>query len=269
MPSPFPGMDPFLEDPGLWPDVHHEIISEARAFLGERLRPKYSVRIEDRVYISDDLDPGRSVIIPDLRIGSHPNWGGGHHPQEPAVGGASLDVAEPIVATLLIDIEIHESRIEIIDRATQFVVTVIEVVSPANKVREADGRRSFKRKRQEVMNSASHWVEIDLLRAGLEMTRARILPAYEYLVHVSRVHDRPKSLFLPIRISEPLPTISIPLKPEDRDVPLDLQAVLTTAYERANYDLEIDYKRDPIPPLEGEWAAWADRLLRDKGLRRD
>ena len=265
MPSPFPGMDPFLEDPGLWPDVHASLIYEARAFLSERLRPKYSVRIEDRVYISDQLDPGRSAIIPDLRIGVRPGWEGRSF--EPENLDTSVEVDEPIVATMLIDIEIHEARIEIVDRESQFVVTIIELLSPANKVRDAEGRKSFKQKRQEVMSSPSHWVELDLLRVGFEMAKIRRLPPHEYLVHVSRPTDRPKGLFWPIRLSHRLPVIKIPLKPEDPDASLDLQAVLTTAYDRADYDLTIDYTRDPVPPLEGEWAAWADRLLRAKGLR--
>ena len=68
MPSPFPGMDPYLEEPGLWPDVHHELISETRALLNTILRPKYYVRIEQRVYISDEGDSGRLVMVPDLRM---------------------------------------------------------------------------------------------------------------------------------------------------------------------------------------------------------
>ena len=61
-------MDPYLEEPGLWPDVHHELLSVAREMLNRSLRPKYHVRIEERVYISDENDPGRKVIVPDLRI---------------------------------------------------------------------------------------------------------------------------------------------------------------------------------------------------------
>ena len=65
MPSPFPGMDPYLEEPGLWPDVHHNLITFAARFLTQQLRPKYYARVEERVYISDENDPGRRVIVPD------------------------------------------------------------------------------------------------------------------------------------------------------------------------------------------------------------
>lgn len=269
MPSPFPGMDPYLEDPGLWPDVHHRFITIASDFLAGLLRPKYLVRIEERVYISDESDPGRSVIVPDIRIAARPGWEGRpFEPREGEVGEVGgVDVAEPVVATTMFEEDIHEARIEIIDRDQRLVVTVIEVLSPTNKVTGARGRESFEQKRREVMNSPSHWVEIDLLRGGDGLSAREVLPPCEYLAHVSRVETRPKGMFWPIRLSQRLPVLPIPLKPEDPDASLDLQAVLVTAYDRAGYDLAVDYTRDPVPPLTGEWPIWSDRLLKAKTLR--
>jgi Protein of unknown function (DUF4058) len=66
MPSPFPGMDPYLETPDLWPDVHHELMSQIRAALNPRIKPHYVARVELRVYISDEDDPGRKALVPDL-----------------------------------------------------------------------------------------------------------------------------------------------------------------------------------------------------------
>src|SRR5829696_2324423 len=153
MPSPFPGMDPFLENPGLWPDVHHGLISEIQAVLNRLLRPKYLVRVEERVYISDETDPGRSVIVPDLRVAV--GVGREFSTFDPG-GGAALEV-EPIVVTTLIEDDIHEARLEIIDRERRLVVTVIEVISPTNKVAGSRGRASFEQKRREVMSPSSHW----------------------------------------------------------------------------------------------------------------
>ena len=164
MPSPFPGMDPYLEEPGLWPDVHHELISETRALLNTILRPKYYVRIEQRVYISDEGDSGRLVMVPDLRIALNPDREG--QAFVPG-GGTALAVAEPIEAITLIEEEIHESYIEIVDRVERLVVTVIEILSPTNKVAGSRGRESYETKRSDVMRSPSHLVEIDLLRRGL------------------------------------------------------------------------------------------------------
>ena len=221
-------------------------------------------RIEERVYISDENDPGRSVIIPDVKITMQPLWEG--VPFEPH-GASMTGVAEPIIATTIIEDEIHEARIEIIDRESRVVVTVIEILSPTNKVSGSIGRQSFEAKRQEAMHTSTNWVEVDLLRGGTGVRTRELIPTCEYLAHVSRVGKRPKAYLWPIRLSQRLPVIHVPLKPEDPDAALDLQAVLATAYDRAGYDIDTDYKRDPVPPLSPEWTQWADRLLKAKGLR--
>lgn len=268
MPSPFPGMDPYLEEPGLWPDVHHDLISEMQSRLNAQLRPKYHVRVEERVYLSDENDPGRDVIIPDLRVVRTPRAG---RPAAPAQSGpieaGGLQVAEPIEVTTLLDDEIHEARLEVIDRAERRVVTVIEVLSPTNKTAGSSGRASYVEKRREVMTSPSHWVEIDLLRAGVPIyTRERIVP-HDYLVHVSKAGRRRRAWVWPILLQQRLPAIPIPLRGGDPDASLDLQEVLNAAYDRGAYDLEVNYKSEPpAPPLTGANAEWASRLLREKGL---
>ena len=139
MPSPFPGMDPYLEEPGLWPDVHTRIMTRVSDVLTEVLRPKYYVRIEERVYISEEGDPGRKVLIPDIEISVRPEHKGrGFAPE-----GGSVNVAEPIVARTLLDEEVRERYLEIIDRQRRKVVTAIEVMSPTNKVAGSRGLRAF------------------------------------------------------------------------------------------------------------------------------
>ena len=144
MPSPFPGMDPYLEGPELWPDLHHELISVIRERLNQALRPQYHAMVEDRVYISDEHDPGRRVIIPDVAIQVASQKSGYDGP--PAV-------AEPISATTMIEDEMREARIVIIDGVGRQVITVIEVLSPTNKVVGSKGRRNYELKRQEVLQS--------------------------------------------------------------------------------------------------------------------
>lgn len=264
MPSPFPGMDPYLEEPGLWPDVHHELMSVMRELMMRRLRPKYHVRIEERVYISDENDPGREVIIPDLRVAAARRDEQDDWAKETAAGYVA--VAEPVVLTTLLDDEIHEPFLEVIDRQERMVVTVIEILSPTNKVSGSRGRASYLEKRQEVMASPSHLVEIDLLRAGVAIHTRELLPPADYYVHVSRKAKRPKGVVWPILLTQRLPVISIPLRPEDEDVPLDLQNVLNTAYDRAAYDLAIDYRRAPVPPLNEAQQPWAHALLQRLGI---
>ncbi len=260
MSSPFPGMDPYLEDPGLWPDVHHELISVMREILNRALRPAYHVRVEERIYVSDEDDPGRVVIVPDLRVSE--SRGRGSRRQIPSTAAtATLEAVEPVLLTTLIDAEIHEARLEIIDRAERVVVTVIEVLSPSNKVPGSRGRASYQQKRQEVMTSDSHLVEIDLLRAGLRLPAREALPDADYYIHVSRTDLRPRGLVWPVQLSQRLPSVPIPLRHGDSDTPLDLQQALNTAYERAGYDLEIDYRQPPAPPLIPGQQQWADGLL--------
>jgi hypothetical protein len=205
------------------------------------------------------------LIVPDLSITARPDWEGKPYWPSPS-GGA--EVAEPIEAIMMaVKEETREARLEIVDRESQSVVTVIELLSPANKVPGSDGRKSFVQKRSLVMDSPSHWVEIDLLRGGFGARPDWLRSPCDYFVHVSRAQRRPKGLVWPIRLSQRLPVITIPLRPEDPDASLDLQAVMSTAYDRAGYDLSVDYTRDPVPPLTGEWAEWADRMLKEKGLR--
>lgn len=262
MPSPFPGMDPYLEDPGLWPDVHTTFINIAREFITPQLRPKYYARIEERVYISDDQDPGRPYLVPDLRISEEP----GRELLSAWRNGSAIQAAEPETLVTLLEEEIHEPHIEVVDRESRQVVTVIEMVSPSNKVPGSRGRDSYQKKRGEVMQSPSHWMEIDLLRLGTPSV-PKLGPPYDYVVHLSRVERRPSGSVWRIFLPQSLPVVLVPLKSGDPDVFLDLQQVLTTAYDRAAYDATIDYTQPPKVPLSKEYAIWADELLRSKGLR--
>ncbi len=263
MQSPFPGMDPYLEAPSLWPDVHHGLISEMQAALNGRLRPRYHVRVEERVYISDENDPGRKAIIPDLKIVDI----GFPETNQRSFHAAGATVAEPLILTTLIEDEIHEARLEVIDTHQHTVVTVIELLSPTNKIIGSRGRASYEQKRREIMTSSSHFVEIDLLRDGDHLHTRELLPQADYFVHVSRKDRRPKGYVWPILLPQRLPVIGIPLKEGDGDVQLDLQSVLVTAYDRAAYDLEIDYRSAPTPPLTEEASDWVNSLLTTAGLR--
>ncbi len=133
------------------------------------------------------------------------------------------------------EVEIRESFMEIIDVKSRDVVAVIEVLSPANKVPESSGRKSFEDKRRVVMNSTIHRVEIDLLRGNRLVHVPKKPDSYEYVVHVSKEDERPRCRLYPIRLSQRLPVVPIPLKPEDSDARLDLQAVLDAAFDRAGF----------------------------------
>jgi Protein of unknown function (DUF4058) len=255
MPSPFPGMDPYLEDPAHWPDVHHGLIDEIRAQLNSILRPKYVARVEERTYFPEPDDPGVTLYIPDVRVIESARRGRG-----PSGGVA---IAGSVQMVTLVDDEFHEARVEIVEVETRSVVTVIEVLSPSNKLLGSASRTSFLEKRSEIMRSPINWVEIDLLRGKtiLEQSVFKRLEPHDYRVHVSPVELRPEGRVWTIRLEDRLPTVGVPLRTPDRDAPLDLQAVLANAYERAAYDATIDYTRDPKPPLTKAQAAWAKKFL--------
>ncbi len=267
MPSPFPGMDPYLENPGLWPDVHHNLITECQALLTAQLRPKYLVRIEERAYITDESEEWSRPRqrVPDIEVLGRPGWEESRLTQEDAA--PQSETSEPVVATTWFEEEVHEAFLKIIDRLSREVVTVIELLSPANKAPGSPGRESFEAKRREVMNSPTHWVEIDLLRGERMVKVPGKVGDPQYLVHVSRKELRPRGQLWGIRLAQRLPVIPIPLKAGDPDGRLDLQAALDSAYDRAGYDLELDYRRPPKPPLDEKLAAWADELLKSRGLR--
>jgi hypothetical protein len=122
-------MDPYLEAPSRWPDVHHELISQMRGLLTEKLRPRYHVRVEERVYVSDSDDPGRAVLVPDLHVGR--SRAGASAKQVPPVASGS---STPVLMTTVLEEEIHEARLEIRDSTGGRVITVVELLSPSNKV---------------------------------------------------------------------------------------------------------------------------------------
>jgi hypothetical protein len=258
-------MDPYLENPWLWPDVHHELISEFRALLNERLRPKYVARVEERVYLSDDADPERALYVPDLRVSSRGTNGA---PKTRARKGVKVDGAdEPVTITTVTPDEVREARLEIRGAGGGEVVAVIEILSPTNKIAGSAGRDSFLTKRREVLGSPAHWCEIDLLRAGARPAFDALLDPHEYVVHVSPTDLRPKGHVWPVRLTDRLPVVAIPLRNGDPPVPLDLQAGLNAAYDRAAYDLSVDYTAPPVPPLPRDLTDWADKLLKRKKRR--
>jgi len=256
-------MDPYLEDPRLWPDAHHELISTYRALLNRVIRPKYVARVEERLYMVADDDPELEIRrVPDIQIEKYT----GAVPPGPNGASAGLMIAGSVVVRTRDPI--REGRVEIREVDGGDVVTVIELLSPSNKLPGAAGRQSFLKKRAEVLASSANWVEIDLLRVGTSHPiKRRRFAKYEYLVYSSPANSRPDGKAWPIRLQDPLPVVGIPLRDPDPDAPLDLQAALALAYDRAAYDATADYTKDPDPPLPPELAAWADELLKQQKLR--
>lgn len=220
MPSPFPGMNPYLESPELWTEVHHRLISAIATAIESALPPSYRVAIEKRIYNQ----------VPEILK------------------------------------EIRESYLKIRDMATGEVITAIEILSPTNK-RAGKGREAYIAKREAVLGSATHLVEIDLLREGMPMPIVENLPRSQYRILISRSEQRPRGNLYAFSIRQPIPTIALPLRSDDAFLVLELQDLLLTLYDQARYDLAIDYQQNPIPKLVESDVDWCQEQLVATGQR--
>jgi len=262
MKSPFPGMDPYLEQH--WSDVHHRLITYACDQLQPRLPPDLRARVEERVFVEAPEGEVRS-IYPDVHVVERGR-------AQPPGGAAVSDpaVAEPLVIHLP-DEPISQGCIEIVNAASgNRVVTLIEFMSPANKA-PGDGQDLYLRKRREARAARVSLVEVDLTRTGRRVFScppARIPPSHRttYQICVRRGWELDRFEIYRAPLAERLPVIGIPLRQTDPDAPLDLQALVDLSYQNGRYD-DLDYKADPTPPLDAADAAWTDQLLRGKGIR--
>ncbi|MDZ8222752.1 DUF4058 family protein [Nostoc sp. ChiVER01] len=260
MNSPFPGMNPYLENPVFWSELYHRFITAIADTIEENIPPQYRVAIEQRTYLSDDSD---SVLfgIPDVSIFSQHKSS-----QQYSSTTTQTETSEGITVMIPLPEHITENYLEIREVSTGFVVTSIEVLSPKNK-RPGEGRKAYQLKRKQVLASLSHLIEIDLLRSGKAMSILGEVPVTDYQIIVSRSETRPQAKLYGFNVRETIPVFLLPLQSEDTEPIVDLQSLLHGIYNRARYYLAIDYNKEPVPPLKAEDAVWSDTLLREQGLR--
>jgi Protein of unknown function (DUF4058) len=261
MAYPFPGMNPYLEDPELWPGVHGRLIVAIADYLSPQLRPKYFVAIEERIYQTTG-DEKLLVGIPDVIV---QNSQAAINPKIPNIAVATPAV-QPKTVTVPIPEIVKERYLEVRKVGTKEVVTVIEILSPKNK-RPGEGRNAYETKRQRVLGSSTHLVEIDLLRVGEPMLVFGDGTQNDYRILISRAENRPQSDLYTFNLQDVIPAFSLPLQTGDREPLVDLQRLLAGIYDRASYDLVIDYSKYPALQLSQQNAVWADALLREKELR--
>jgi len=235
-------MNPYLEAPNLWPGFHNSYIAAIRNAINRTAPGKYFADIEERVFLITPEDPGARLIVPDVSI---------REAVSPTQDRGSTDtlIATPSITAAMLEESMSESYITV--RADNFdeVVTIIELLSPANKTNQSASQRSYLAKRNQVLSSRTHYVEIDFLRAGTRSPMADVKTKSEYLVSLSRREQRPLMDYWPVGLLEPLPTIPIPLLPDDDDIFLDLQQLLHSVYDDSGYTRRLHY-RDSVPPPE-------------------
>lgn len=250
MPCPFPGMDPYLEMQPFWSDFAPTFLSAMRNDIVSRLLPRYDVRIEEYLMLTED-DHNLHRLRPDVVVSATESW----RPSQ----GRGAAVAEPITSEL--DYPVYEPRtqrrLKIIRLPSERVVTAIELLSPANKVPGEGGQGAYLEKRAELLSCQCNLVELDLRRGGQRLPMSGPLPPGDYYAFVGRVGKKPRCHVEGWSLRAPLPPIDIPLLAPDPDLTLDLQSVSRAGYDPAFYDRRLRYDQPlepPLPPGDENWV---------------
>ncbi len=259
MPSPFPGVDPYLESQGYWPDSHSRFLTYCCDALNDGLPDSYEARLGEQLRLVERPDPRVRTTIPDVTIleGEYGRRTGG----QPTSSGGVLTL-EPVTIDLPVE-EVEEVRdlwIEIRRRPHLDLVTAIEILSPTNKTGE--GYWHYLAKRRSFLRQNVHLVELDLLIRGQRLPMGQELPAGDYFAFISRADRRAKCDVYAWSVRNALPNLPIPLRSPDPDVILELPAVFAYGYERGRYAGSLDYAAALDLPLPAADRAWAEQRCR-------
>lgn len=254
---PFPGMDPYLERPSLWVQIHASLIVDIQRFLTPLLRPRYNVALSQRTYLTFLSPDEQSSGIPDILLSSPID----ETDEELAVATETM-VTRPLVSELPMPKVVTERYLEVRDTVNQEVITVIEILSPANK-KGREGRAQYERKRLKVLASLTNLVEIDLIRAGKPFPM-KVKQTSHYRIVVSRGWQRPKADIYLFGVRDEIPDFPIPLEESETEPVLPLNRILHDLYDLGGYDLAIDYSQKPEPRLAEEEAKWAVQILKKR-----
>lgn len=268
MPSPFPGMDPWLEDPTLFGGLHGSTITLIKMDLQARLPDAYYADSSDRVFV----DLSERYREPDVNLlrRTSPSAKPGH-------GGPTVATRTPPIVIQPIPYANDERRESFVNVYTrrdgdEQLVTSIEILSPTNKT-TGEGMGAYRYKQSDMLLGGVNTVEIDLLRGGKHVT---VVPLevlrvwagdYDYHVCVSRADRRREAEVYPFLLPARLPEIAIPLLPGEGTVALDLQPIFDRSYDAGPYRKRVHYMTDqPVPQLRPDQAEWATRVLREQGV---
>ncbi len=257
MPSPFPGMDPYIEQPRLWMDFHARLADEISANLNRQIRPAYFARLTPYTTYEamERFHSRRQAILPDVGVM--------REVATPYYAGEVTVLDPPAQSIESMDDALDILSVEILRRGDEQLITAIEILSPVNKHPSYDAFWDYRRKRRDLLRSDVHFLEIDLLRAGERTLLEQLAPDTPYCISLSRADDRPYISVWPIPLNSRLPTIPVPLDFGDPDAVLPLSQIVASVYERGGYDAQIDYQQ-PVPPpaLTSDEAVWVADLLK-------
>lgn len=256
MPSPFPGMDPYLEAQPFWADFHMAMIITMKGMLQKSVPEGYSVWSDIHVCLHEpDAKTRLRSVKPDTLV---------LHGRGRSHGQRGRGIVAPATSLLPAVRRTGGRYLKIKETDTDRVVTVIELLSPTNK-RRGEERDEYLSKRNLYFAEGVNLVELDLLRSGTRMPMGRPAPpAAHYFALICRGDEFPKTGIWPISVRDCLPEIPVPLQPEDGFVPLPLQACFEAAYEVGPYQRVVDYVKTPKPPLPPGDAEWARKRVEDR-----
>ncbi len=253
MPSPFPGVDPYLEGP-LWVSFHTQLCAEIARRLTPLLGERYIALVEERLVVDtlDDVTVATRIVRPDVSVAG----------KAPIGSGPTALLEPPLRVPTVIEAEVPVHFVEVREVASMLVVTVIEVLSPSNK--GGEGRADYLRKRRTILSSDVNLIELDLLRGGERPPMRDKLPDFPYFALIHRAALRPMTDVWPIGLRDRLPAVPVPLLPPDADARLDLQEVFSGAFDSVDYGRAIDYSRPLTPPLLESDALWVQDVLANR-----
>jgi len=252
MPSPFPGIDPYIQLPAFWPDFHSTFINYWREAIADALPDNYEAGIGERVYLIEHEPDACKLTFPDVAITDVDR----DSPRMDVTGVATL---EQVTIPLTILDGPRETYIEIIHRPDRSLVTALELLSPANK--NQPGRTEYLAKRNAKLYQNVHLVELDILRGGQRLPLTKALPHGDAYYFLSREEQRPDCQVYSWMLARELPVLPVPLRAPDADVLIDLATVYNTAYDRGRFQKRIDYRGAPPTQLTADEIVWAQAVL--------
>ena len=259
MPSPFPGIDPYLESQHLWEGFHARFVTYFCDALNDVLPETYVAELGEHFYLMELSGRGAKQVLPDIAViegGWKPSQGGQRQVRSPA----TLTL-EPVTIPLpKLRKEVRDVWIEIRRPPKRAPIAVIEVLSPTNK--SSDGFVEYKLKRTSTIRQKVHLIGFDFLLGGRRLSMGEPLPGGDYYALVSRAERRPDCEVYAWTVRDRLPAIPIPLSAPDEDVKVDLGAVFTTAYTRGRYARLVDYSAPPSALRKSQERAWAEKIAR-------
>lgn len=254
MPSPFPGMDPYIESGGYWGEFHTHMIVEMQIELNSVLPKGYAASIDLYVWIHEPTAERRTRrVMPDAYVSKS---------EKRSRKSASVATVSAATQIVLPSLERRRQRsIKVVDLEQERVVTAVELLSPSNKLAGED-HDAYITKRNEYIANRVNLVEIDLLRSGgrLPMGDPRG-EAGEFYVLASKAWEYPRADFWPFTLRDVIPTVTVPIVEEIDTVPFDLQATFTRVYNRYAYNDKLRYDRRLTPRPSKSDAAWIKTRL--------